>query len=185
MLRIRLGVDDLARLRLASDGVAATIEAVYSSIALRRADAALLYGDWARRMRPRLRDDMRPLFALARTAADVPLYMIKRTDDPAVFASHLLGAPPTTAAGTPFARQVAGGDRESRQLLASAVTSYHHAFADALPTMRTLVDADLAHRGAVLAGDGLGALLTSLHPGLRWHGSVLEIDSRADGEIDL
>lgn len=185
MLRIQLGVDDLARLRLAAGGVAATIEAVFSSVALRRADAPLHYGDWEQRMRPRLREDMRPLFALARTIADVPMYLVKRTDDPAVLTEHLLSAPAQPDGGTPFARRVAGGDREARTQLATAVTSYHRAFADVLPAVQALVDADLAYRTALLASDGIGTLLDSLHPAMRWRAGVLELDVPMAGEVDL
>src|SRR4051812_11160071 len=79
MLRIRLDIDDLARVRLAPTGVAATIEAVFSSIAVRRADAPLLYGDWGRDLLPRLGPDAAPLFDLFRSPWQVPRFMIKRT----------------------------------------------------------------------------------------------------------
>lgn len=191
MLRIRLGVDDLARVRLAVTGVAATIEAVYSSFAIRRADTPLLYGDWARALRARLGAECSPLFNVVPGPSQMPLFMIKRTDDPAEFAEHVLAAPtPLLRTGlrtphTPFARRLATGDRAARQALATAITSYHRAFADTVPTMRAMVHTDLVHRSTVLATTGLGGLFTTLHPGMRWRSPVLEIDSPVDGDIDL
>jgi len=195
MLRIRLGLDDLARIRLATEGVAATIEAVYSSIALRRADCALLYGDWGRALRPRLSAAaVAPLFELFQAPSHIPLFMIKRTDDPEVFAEHLLALPATRvrdeliaspAPDTRLARLLATGDRDARRALATAVVSYHDAFADALPTMQALVHADLLHRATLLATEGLGALLNSLHPAMRWNSPVLELDVAADRELSL
>lgn len=194
MLRIRLGLDDLARIRLATEGVAATIEAVYSSIALRRADCALLYGDWGRALRPRLSQTVAPLFELFQTPQHVPLFMIKRTDDPEVLAEHLLALPTArihdelvadSVPDTRLARRLATGDREARRALAAAVVSYHNAFGDALPTMQALVHADLVHRSTVLATEGLGGLLNSLHPAMRWNSPVLELDVPADRELEL
>jgi DNA-binding transcriptional ArsR family regulator len=194
MLRIRMGLDDLARIRLAADGVAATIEAVYSSIALRHADSALSFGDWGQRLRARLAADVGPLFDLFHSPAQVPLFMIKRTDDPAAFAEHLLSLPTSqvhaalvnrTGPDTCLARRLAGGDRQARRELATALSSYHRAFADTIPAMRSLVHADLVHRTTMLATDGLGALLDSLHPGMRWRSPILEVDSPVDRELDL
>jgi DNA-binding transcriptional ArsR family regulator len=194
MLRIRLGLDDLARIRLATEGVAATIEAVYSSIALRRADCALSYGDWGRTLRPRLGASVTPLLELFQSPQDVPLFMIKRTDDPEVFAEHLLALPAariraeliaSPAPDTRIARRLATGDRDARRALAKAVVSYHNAFANALPTMQALVHADLMHRSALLATESLGALLNSLHPAMRWNSPVLELDAPADRELEL
>ena len=194
MLRIRLGLDDLARIRLATEGVAATIEAVYSSIAFRRADCALLYGDWGRALRPRLSASVTPLLELFRSPHDVPRFMIKRTDDPEELAEHLLALPATRirdellaspAPDTRLARRLATGDRDARLALAKAVVSYHNTFADALPTMQALVHADLVHRTTLLATEGLGALLNSLHPAMRWNSPVLELDAPVDRELDL
>ncbi len=190
MLRIRLDVDDLARVRLAPTGVAATIEAVYSSIAIRRADAPLLYGDWGRTLRARLGTEVGPLFDLFRSPWRMPLFMVKRTDDPAVFAEHLLTVPTSQLRlddppHTPFARRLTSGDGEARRALATAVTAYHRAFADIVPTMRALVHADLVHRTSLLATTGLGSLLGSLHPGMRWRSPILEIDAPVDRDLDL
>jgi DNA-binding transcriptional ArsR family regulator len=194
MLRIRMGLDDLARVRLATEGVAATIEAVYSSIALRRADCARLFGDWGRQLRPRLSAAVAPLFELIQAPPQVPLFMIKRTDEPGVFAEHLFALPATqirdelvarAAPDTPIARRLATGDREARRELATAVASYHQAFAGALPAMQSLVHADLAHRIALLTSEGLGGLLNSLHPAMRWRSPVLELDVPVDRELEL
>ncbi len=189
MLRIRLDIDDLARVRLAPTGVAATIEAVFSSIAIRRADAPLLYGDWGRALRARLGVEVGPLFDLFRSPWQMPLFMVKRTDDPAVFAEHLLTVPTSqlrlTGPHSPFARRLTSGDRDARRALATAVTTYHRAFADTVPAMRVLVDADLIHRTSLLATAGLGSLLNSLHPGMRWRSPILEIDAPVDRNIDL
>lgn len=190
MLRLRLDLDDLARIRLAPTGIASVIEAVYSCFALRQADSALRFGGWAARVRPRLAAAMAPLFELFHTPEQVPLFMIKRTDDPAVFAEHLLALPTErireelTETG-PYARLLAGGDRAARRELAGAVAGYHGAFADTVPAMRAVADADLAYRGSVLANDGLGRLLNSLHPGIRWRSPVLEVVARKDHDIAL
>lgn len=187
-------MDDLARIQLARTGVAATIEAVYSSIALRHADSPLSFGDWGRRLRPRLGTAVAPLFDLVRTPADVPYFLIKRTDDPDELAEHLISLPAgrihaelTARRGrdSAFARRLAGGDRAARTELATAIGSYHRAFADSLPAMHALIQADLVHRSTQLATGGLGVLLDSLHPAVRWRSPVLELDVGDDREMDL
>lgn len=52
---------------------------------------------------------------------------------------------------------------------------WHHAARDMWPRVRDRVQADLAARAKVTATAGVGAMLDSLHPKIRWTGSALEV----------
>lgn len=197
MLRIRLGLEDLARLRLASSGVASPIEAMYSVMVLRGPAAGPAFRRWRARMRRLAGPETGPLLDLLRPdAGDLPDFLLTRTGD--------LGAYLETVASTPadalgaqlravygglrpsmYARDLASGDRAARTALITAIESYYRAFAADWPVLRETAAADLAERSSVLARAGLGAVLESLHPGLRWRPPALEIDRPGpDREIE-
>jgi len=197
MLRIRFELEDMARLRLAPGGVAGMIESVYSSTHLtaRRVPAELTAV--AGRVRGRLGtanvgpllDLLRPTDATDRT----PGFLLRRTSDPVEFVDHFMRLPArrlradlaTRSVLTPYQRRLADGDRAARADLATAVTDYHRAFATVLPEVRRLVTADLGRRRSVLAEHGSGALLTTLHPDIRWRPPWLEVDIPTDGDLEL
>ncbi|MFF4652146.1 ArsR family transcriptional regulator [Streptomyces sp. NPDC001380] len=194
MLRIRLAPEDVARLRLAPAGVASPIEAMYSVIALRdgaggprdpgaRADLRR----WRARMRPRTGPETAPLLdLLGPGTADLPAFLLRRTGDMDAYLDAVASAPAAAVADqvralyagrrpSPYVRDLAGGDRAARTALTAAVGAYYRGFAADWPALRETAAADLAERSALLAREGVGAVLDSLHPAVRWRPPVLEI----------
>ncbi|CRK61959.1 Putative regulatory protein [Alloactinosynnema sp. L-07] len=190
MLRLRFDLDELARTTLSTSGVAATIEAVCSG-ALLTTRPPLAFDGWRRRFRTRVDDRMRPLLDLVPPASPAPDFLTVRTDDPADVVEHLSALSAAEIAfdlieagvrPSRFTRLLASGDREARATVGDALRRYHHAFADELPLVRAVISDDLAYRASVLAAQGIGGLLESLHPAMRWRSPVLEIDGGPDRE---
>lgn len=79
---------------------------------------------------------------------------------------------------------LATGDGEAWSVIDGAVRSAYATLVQ--PTWQRLEGAfraEVAYRGALLVDGGLGATLTSLFPGSRWDGAVLEVDEPHPGTV--
>jgi DNA-binding transcriptional ArsR family regulator len=70
--------------------------------------------------------------------------------------------------------------------LVAALRAWHDAaIAPCWPTMRALLEADIAYRSRQLAEGGLRQLFDTLHPTVRWHGDRLVCDDPWGLDLDL
>ena len=79
-------------------------------------------------------------------------------------------------------------DLTARRQLLATLGSYHQvAIGPRWSRIRTHLDADRARRGTVMLDTGIGGLLTTLHPSLRWSEPVLHIHKpgEPDGDFHL
>lgn len=82
--------------------------------------------------------------------------------------------------------RLADGDRGSWRTLTRAVHDYHAtALAADWQRLRANYRSDVAHRASTLATKGMEGLLATIHPDIRWHSPVLEIDVPRDGDLHL
>ncbi|MEV0837980.1 DUF5937 family protein [Actinocatenispora sera] len=199
-LRIRFGVDDLARCRFAFSPLCETHEAVRT---LRRAGRHAYHLPWLRRTRAAARGlDLTELSLLMPDAGYTPDFLGPPPATPyttvASFADELdrLAATDPELARTELRRSLdttpgAADSVAGRRLLAdpaaairrlAAVTeqAWRALVAPDWPRIRTVLEADIAHRARKLAVGGLQALFADLHPRLRFVDDTLSVLT-ADG----
>jgi DNA-binding transcriptional ArsR family regulator len=84
----------------------------------------------------------------------------------------------------PALRPFVDRPRHSMERLASALLAYwDQAFRPYWPGVRTALESDLLHRSRILAAEGPVRMLQRLHPEVRWRGHGLDLDRRADWEV--
>ena len=188
---------DLARVRLA-DKPHILGEITFSVQALRRPDSPG-FEPWRSDTRSRLTPDVRPLLELVPARGWIPDFL-----QPAP-AGRLPGALDVVRAATaaevnfdlariaaerrppPTAYALAARQEHALDRLAEAVLAYHHvAVAPYWRPIAAAFDAARAARARTLTDGGLGLLLATLHPRIRWNPPVLELLGYRDGErLDL
>ncbi|MET9786645.1 ArsR/SmtB family transcription factor [Streptomyces canus] len=203
MLRVHFTTDDLARVRVAT-APDPLWEITNSFQALAGAEAPLLFGDWRRLVRPRLRPGHALLAALLPPRGYTPDFLtpdlggsydlegavdaVLRTPR-TVLRRDLttLAASPRRARPLPSeARALADGEPSVLRRLGAALRGYHRsALAPFWPQVRAQVDADRAVRTRAVLSDGTDGLLASLGPVLRWRPPVLEADYPVQRELRL
>lgn len=209
MLRVHFTADDIARVRVAT-APDPLWEITNSFQALAGAEAPLLFGDWRRLVRPRLRPAHGLLAALLPPRGYTPDFLT-----PDLGGSYDLGGPyylegavdavlrtprtglrrdltalaasPRRARPLPSeARALADGEPSALRRLGAALRGYHRcALAPFWPQVRAQVDADRAVRTRAVLSDGTDGLLASLGPVLRWRPPVLEADYPVRRELHL
>ncbi|MER7001105.1 helix-turn-helix domain-containing protein [Streptomyces sp. NPDC000410] len=78
-----------------------------------------------------------------------------------------------------------GGRHVARQAAIELRRYWQLAFAPHWPTARSLLDAEVDRRAAIVARRGAHELFNSLHPGITWDNGTLRIESRFDGCLDV
>jgi DNA-binding transcriptional ArsR family regulator len=194
MIEIRFAVGDLATTSFAYSPLQ---EAVFSLRSLHDPARYPHHRPWLRRIRPRLEAlDRELLTALVAPWLWVPDFLTPRPDRarPA-FADELdrVRATPLEVVVADFRATyrtedalppvVARGLVDPGAFLAriaDALDAYWHTClaADWWPRVQSILEADLAHRGRVLAEQGAGALLPGLDRRLTWTGSRLQLSTR-------
>ncbi|MFH8801404.1 helix-turn-helix domain-containing protein [Streptomyces sp. NPDC017936] len=194
MIEIRFAVDDLATTSFAYSPLQ---EAVFSLRCLHDPARYPHHRPWLRRIRPRLDSlDRELLTALVAPWLWVPDFLTPRPDrarpafageldrvratPPGVVAADLRATYRTEDALPPV---VARGLADPAALLAriaDALDAYWHTClaTDWWPRVQSILEADLAYRGRVLAERGAGALLPGLDDRLTWTGSHLRVSAR-------
>ncbi|MFZ3567466.1 helix-turn-helix domain-containing protein [Streptomyces sp. BH097] len=195
MIEFRFVVGDLARTSFAYSPLQ---EAVYSLRAWRDPARYPHQRPWLRRLGPAFRrQDTELLTALIAPRLWIPDFLTPRPDRPRPAFTAQLDAlrrtPPnllepeiTAAYGTdPLPAALRRGLADPAALLdriADALSGYWYdcLAPDWWPRVHAVLEADLAHRGKVLAEEGAGGLFASLDPRLTWNGEVLTLVKKLD-----
>ncbi|GHF53809.1 DNA-binding transcriptional ArsR family regulator [Amycolatopsis bartoniae] len=182
-MRIELGPLDIARTALAP--AAEPLWELACSVRLLTAGDGFAW--WRRQVRPRLPESVRVLEWLY--AEPAPGFLLPRATDLSAGLAAVLEtqahrlrtelrgrtAPATLPA---WAAALAEGDVSSLPKLVQAMREYFEAAVEPhWDTVLAHVGADRQLRAHVLAGEGVGALLTGLAPALRWSAPVLSAGS--------
>ncbi|SCG51953.1 ArsR/SmtB family transcription factor [Micromonospora inositola] len=203
MSQLRFGASDVAGVRFAVSPVWETVSSMWAleepvrhavhlpwidqaRLALRRPDVAARVRPLVELTRPRrwLPDFLTP--PAARPDADLAeqLDQIAATP-PEVVVRDLLATTPARPL-SPFGRALRD---DPGGLLPELVTAlrvwYDEAIAPDWPRIRALLEADIAHRAAVLAEGGAGQLFGQLHASLRWTGDRVVSDDPWQLDFDL
>lgn len=200
MLRLHLTVEDLAQVVLFNHSLPQMNEAVLSLQILRRTDQWVRYGPWRSALQGQLPALVGPLAELVPVRGWIPDFLTPTIIDTHDGADVLEGIRSTSG------RQVAGdlrkladhhpvpswvgslahGDADTMLALTQGLEAYHQvAIAPHVQRMQGALDHDLAIRTTILAERGVGALLRSLHPALRWEPPVLTIPAPYDTDVHL
>lgn len=200
MLRIHFTGEDLARVRIATDPDPMW-EMLYSLQLLRGRDAGVLFGPWLRDSLPRVPATARLLTALVEPASYSVDFLTPAVGGGLAAQVEALRSTPrhqlakdvreftrlNPARRLPvWSRELAEGESAVVGRLADAA----HAYVDAVlgpfwDRIRAQVSRDRARRSAVLAEGGWDAVLSTLHPSVRWEYPVLRIECRVDYDIHL
>jgi DNA-binding transcriptional ArsR family regulator len=194
MIRITLGPDDLARVRVRFN---ALLELSCSLRTLTDPAGHPVAADWAARVRPALRDlDVRPLEAVHEPGRRIPDFMSGPSHPPRPLEdiarltrvrSEIIEADLRHSCPEGFPDEVLelGPDHHARTcVLANLLAAYHErAMADRWPRLLAVLEGDLLYRARVLALHGPEAALNDLHAGIRYRDGVLEIDGPEEIEV--
>jgi hypothetical protein len=199
MIRLRLTVEDLQRMRFAYSPLAEVTESLY---AVHSGQLHLVHRGWHRRVAAELSRVDTPLLQAvvpaqglianvlfsgavdARTSIEDQLEGVARCD-PARLADDLSRAYARAELPTAAADLVAAG-AGGPALLAEALGRYwERVIAPYWPQMRSVLETDVAYRGAQLARSGFDGLLSDLHPELRMGDGTLDVEAAGDSEHEL
>lgn len=204
VLRIHFTVADAMNVRVA--GLGAFGELLGSFGKLQARGTAPLFGRWrertvarARLLPPDVRELARFVAPPAHGLADL-FTLVGPADEYAEAVERLCAtpreplrqelsyAPLIAGVRANWIADFADGDRAARQRMTRALDGYHDvAIAPYWSRIRAVLDRDRTDRLGILARAGLGAMLESLAPGLRWQPPVLEVPSYrpAPGHTDV
>jgi DNA-binding transcriptional ArsR family regulator len=192
MLRVHLTAEDLLKTRFAS-APAPLAEIGLAVAALQRHDP--VFRNWRRSAAAKLPTAARPLLELVPPSATGPIFLdpvttglaeglelVRAAPAPLVTAElrRVRGARPPT----PWLRSLAARDREAAGDLDLALRLVHdHLTADAWPRILTAFRAELAWRSRLIAGLGVQAALSTLHPSISWNGTVMQVEAGYERDI--
>lgn len=186
MLRIHLTAEDLLKTRFAGQP-APLVETGLAIAALKRRDP--LFRAWRRSAATRFPAAARPLLELIPPTGTGPLFLDPVSDGLAEGLELVQSAPAWFVAGElrrvagsrppgPWLRSLAARDRGTWRDLDQALRAAHrHLVEGAWPRILTAFRSDLAWRGRLIGEVGARAAISSLHPGIGWDGTVLQIET--------
>jgi DNA-binding transcriptional ArsR family regulator len=195
MLRLRFGVDDLARTRFAAPGLFCELA---GSVQALQQPASPLRKLW-HGTRTRVPLQVSPLLELVPAHGSLPGFLIPelagsgfdetldviQATPRSQLRSELAEAHPSPA-HLPWVRDLAVGQRDSFDELEQAVRSYHGQVLDALlPALHNATAAELNRRVWQVATGGIEAALSTLHPLISWRDGVLEVGFPTNADVDL
>lgn len=193
MIRLRLGVDDVARTRLAAPGpyceLSVSVQVVQQPTSPFRRLCAT--------NRVRLPASASRLLELVPAQGNVPDFLAPEGASSLDEAVDIVMSTPdhtvrddmatlTNPAASSWMLDLARGRAPARQELASSLRDYHvHVLMRLWPTIEPIVETDLRFRAWQLATKGIAATVDSLHPDIRWCDGVVEVDGPLDADVDL
>jgi DNA-binding transcriptional ArsR family regulator len=193
MIRLRLGVDDVARTRFAAPGPycelsvsAQVIQQPTSSF--RRLCAA---------SGVRLPASASHVLELVPAHGNVPDFLAPEGANSLEDALDIVMSTPhrlirndlatlPRRAASSWMLDLADGCLSARKELASSLRDYHDHVLELLwPAIEHFLETDLRFRAWQLATKGVAATVDGLHPGIRWRDGVVEVDGPLDEDVDL
>lgn len=190
MLEIQLTFADLARVRLALLGPLA--ETLLSLDALQHRDAAALFDAWRARTRPQMpteaaalargavgpRGGLLDLFTLAGATSDLAEGIDRVLDSPQRLRDELALYPPAFQARLPdwISRAAQGQATAARRFSAALRAAYQVAVAPHWDRIHACLAAERTAVTQLMADQGIGAMLTSMHPLIHWRAPVLAVE---------
>jgi DNA-binding transcriptional ArsR family regulator len=199
MLWIRFGPEDMARVRFSISPLGETILSV---AVLGRHPRQLPLEGWRSQQRRNLAGapsrvllglvpaDWRPTLALAPIVGERPLFeeeleaVVEFRPRPLQAFLATLGSPARTARWMP---RLPDDARSERRLARDLLRDYHsRCITEHWPAVRLHLEADIAYRTGIRAAQGIGRVLATLHPAVRWNDPILEVDvAGGSRSIDL
>jgi DNA-binding transcriptional ArsR family regulator len=193
MLRLRLGIEDLARTTFAAP--TPYCELAVSAQVLQQPTSQ--FRRLWRSGRRRIPAPARRLLELVPAYGSVPTFLAPEAcclDE----ALDVVRSTPTSLIGAelaeissssglaPWIRDLSYGRVDALEELGWVMRIYHdHVMAPLWPTIQRVVAAELRGRAWQLATEGAEATLNTLHPRIRWRDGVLEVHAPGDADIDL
>lgn len=164
-------------------------EILLSLHALQVGTGAAVFGNWRRRTRAVVTPVVRPLLALAPPRGYSPDFLTPASQPTEVRSGieQVLATSPERLRRdmtefamehslAPWMHSLGKGDTTALRHIGNALNAYYQqAIAPYWARISVEVEADRQRRGQVLTDGGPGALLRTLHPVLRWRGSVLSM----------
>jgi DNA-binding transcriptional ArsR family regulator len=192
MIRLRLGVDDVARTRFAAPSP--YCELSVSAQVIQQPTSAFRRLCASRAVR--LPSSAGHLLELVPAHGNVPDFLAPEGAHDLEEALDVIMSTPdrvirhdvATVPYRPASRwmlDLADGCAAARKDLASSLRDYHdHVLGRLWPAIEPAVEADLRFRAWQLATKGLAATMENLHPDIRWRDGV-EVDGPLDADVDL
>lgn len=198
MLRVHFTSEDLARVRVRAEPDPLW-EVLLSLHLLQTQQGAVEFGAWRGGARSAPLPFVRMLTTLARPKGYSPDFLTPPTDaaDLDTALDGLLstgkrqlrtdiGALAAEVALPSWVGGVADGDVEMLRRLAGGIRRYHDTvLAPYWPTIRAHVVASRARQAELAVSGGLEHMLDTLHPGVRWQDSTLEVPYPVDQDLHL
>jgi DNA-binding transcriptional ArsR family regulator len=194
MLRLRLGVEDLARTTFAASTL--YCELAVSAQVLQQPTSQ--FRRLCHAARARVPAPARRLLDLIPAYGSVPTFLAPEScscldealdvvqSTPASRIQAELAEIPWLSGPSPWIRDLARGRVDALADLGRAMRVYHdHVMAPVWPTVERVVAAELRDRAWQLATEGAEVTLNTLHPRIRWHDGVLEVGAPTKADIDL
>jgi DNA-binding transcriptional ArsR family regulator len=197
----RFGAEDLLRCRFAVSPLHETMGALR---ALRHPERLAYHLPWQRQVRSGLQGlDLAPLLALVPPAGYSPDFLSPPPDGPftqiEAELERVRATPPERVhvevtrclaeQGDPQpagAAVLLGDPVATRELLVELLARCWQVLVEPWwPRLRELLEADIVFQARRFADGGMGAVLTDLHPRVRWRDDALHVAVAASGECDL
>ncbi|SNR92708.1 ArsR/SmtB family transcription factor [Actinomadura mexicana] len=198
MLRLWLDYEDLTRIRI-TPGLSPLAQTVLGAQSLRGIGPEPIPGAWRSRTRARLTGPSRLLLDLVPPGRWVPDFLTPYTLVPG-FEPELDAVASTpvrrirdelersygSRPPVPWLTRLAGRDGETMRTLVRGLRDFHRvALADSWAGLSDHLCAEASRHARTMARDGIGGLLGSLHPAVRWTSPVLEVETLRDGDVHL
>jgi DNA-binding transcriptional ArsR family regulator len=193
MIRLRLGVDDVARMSFAAPGPYCELSVSAQVIQQPTSPFRRLCAVSGVRVPP----SACHLLELVPAHGNVPDFLAPEgansleealeavVSTPARQVRNDLATLPRPAASS-WMLDLANGGLSARKDLASSLRDYHdHVLERLWPRIEHVVEADLRFRAWQLATKGVAATVDGLHPGIRWRDGTVEVDGPLDADVDL
>jgi DNA-binding transcriptional ArsR family regulator len=198
LLRLHFSSKDLGKV-VFNETLLPICEAVLSLQTLPGTDQQARFGPWRENLRGQIPAAVRPLQALVPERGWIPDFLTPVLMDAGSEASlNAIRATPGTQLRTEltrlgaasrlpgWVRLLAGGDADTMSAVADALYAWNRlAITPYESRMQAALDADRAHKTALMTQQGLDSLLRRLHPTVAWQPPVLTLPSSTDTDIEL